>query len=835
MSNQSSQQNKIKKEKLDIDFKKLCLSTSLTAEKLLQGTQNGGDLNSQNIYHSNFTALHFLCQKENVSAELLTILLDHGADVNIVSDSNFTALHLLCKNPNVTPELLTILLDHGADVNSISNSKSTALHLLCKNPNVTPELIQAVLGHNFKKINSRLYGKDGEAPIHVLCSNANVTPETLTILIDHGADVNMTTYDSYTPLHLLCICCNSPLELIKVLVSNGADVNCKSSHYLDNEIALHKICKKANVTSKILQFLIDSGSDINSIAKGNYTPLHYLCENYKVNCEMLAIMIKNGANVNSENIILNVKTPLECLCFNQGVSKEVLETLIKGGVKIKAENDRKVYPIFNICSNFNLNPEMLEMLLEIGCVVDSGPEKGRNGDSAILALCRNKKCTVKCLKLLIKNGADVNNNPSRIRNKPIYSLQAENQETPELLSILIENGASINLKDTSGNSLIHYICEKSNISAKSLKILEENGMDFTCKNDKMETALHVICKNKNISPEIIKMLIEKGVDPNSKDHIGHTAICYLVNYISVERDCCKYAYHLVKLGADTHFKFQISKTDVVGTFSDHEYVTTTAKYSSVAELIINKTIKAEILRQILQGDYQHALNTDFKNYLERQEFTDSTILGEKEFKIHKSIVQLRTGKSIKQIKQIIEQNKKTSEVEFSTEQIKAFFEWIYFDKKPDNFENDIKNQNDRSEMSSQVVNIFQELQLNKKVVFKKSLKQSLLELYEDDETKDYKIIVNNRPIGVHRMVLQARSGLFRGMFLGTNEGKNGQVNDYSGISYQSMKILIKYLYSGEINFNILTQEIKENLEYSIDYFQLGEMSALQLKYELMFN
>ncbi|KAJ3433195.1 ankyrin repeat-containing protein [Anaeramoeba flamelloides] len=674
---------------------------------------------------------------------------------------------------NVTPELLTILLDHGADVNILSNSKSTALHLLCKNPNVTPELLQALLGHNFKKINSRLYGKDGEAPIHVLCSNANVTPETLNVLINHGADVNMTTYD--------------------MLVSNGADVNCKSSHYLDNEIALHKICKKANVTPKILQFLIDSGSDINSIAKDNYTPLHYLCENYKVNCEMLAIMIKNGANVNSENIILNCTTPLECLCFNQGVSKEVLETLIKGGVKIKAENDRKVYPIFNICSNFNLNPEMLEMLLEIGCVVDSGPERGRNGDSAILALCRNKNCTVKCLKLLIKNGADVNNNPSRIRNKPIYSLQAENQETPELLSILIENGASINLKDTSGNSLVYYICEKLNISAKSLKILEENGMNFTCKNDKMETALHVICKNKNISPEIIKMLIEKGVDPNSKDRIWLFVIC------------------------------------------DHGYATTTAKYSSVAELIINKTIKAEILRQILQGDYQHALNTDFKNYLERQEFTDSTILGEKEFKIHKSIVQLRTGKSIKQIKQIIEQNKKTSEVEFSTEKIKAFFEWIYFDKKPDNFENDIKNQNENSEMSSQVVNIFQELQLNKQVVFKKSLKQSLLELYEDDETKDYKIIVNNRPIGVHRMVLQARSGLFRGIFLGTNEGKNGQVNDYSGISYQSMKILIKYLYSGEINFNILTQEIKENLEYSIDYFQLEEMSALQLKYELMFN
>ncbi|KAJ3448270.1 pep-cterm sorting domain-containing protein [Anaeramoeba flamelloides] len=102
------------------------------------------------------------------------------------------------------------------------------------------------------------------------------------------------------------------------------------------------------------------------------------------------------------------------------------------------------------------------------------------------------------------------------------------------------------------------------------------------------------------------------------------------------------------------------------------------------------------------------------------------------------------------------------------------------------------------------------------------LNVSLQKLYEDDDSKDFTIkLKKNKPIKVHKFILQCRSKLYQEMFLNINNPDIKEINDYSGLSSNSFKILIKYLYTGTINQKKITMDNKQELSDAIEYFQLN--------------
>ncbi|KAJ5070203.1 hypothetical protein M0811_11232 [Anaeramoeba ignava] len=68
-----------------------------------------------------------------------------------------------------------------------------------------------------------------------------------------------------------------------------------------------------------------------------------------------------------------------------------------------------------------------------------------------------------------------------------------------------------------------------------------------------------------------------------------------------------------------------------------------------------------------------------------------------------------------------------------------------------------------------------------------------------------------------------RSKLFREKFLSVTEDKSNKVTDYSELSNKSFQIFEYWIYSNQIKEEIqITQEIIEELETGIDYFQLNQ-------------
>ncbi|KAJ5073136.1 hypothetical protein M0811_09091 [Anaeramoeba ignava] len=96
-------------------------------------------------------------------------------------------------------------------------------------------------------------------------------------------------------------------------------------------------------------------------------------------------------------------------------------------------------------------------------------------------------------------------------------------------------------------------------------------------------------------------------------------------------------------------------------------------------------------------------------------------------------------------------------------------------------------------------------------------------LNENENEKDFIIERKEKQYKFPKLILIMRSELYRGMFLSVTEDKSNKVTDYSELSNKSFQIFEYWIYSNQIKDGIqITQEIIEELEIGIDYFQLNQ-------------
>ena len=71
-----------------------------------------------------------------IELDKILVLLENGAKPNIKTSEEFpfhgaTSIHLICENPITNLDLLRLLIEKGADVNVLDSNKNSPLHLCC--------------------------------------------------------------------------------------------------------------------------------------------------------------------------------------------------------------------------------------------------------------------------------------------------------------------------------------------------------------------------------------------------------------------------------------------------------------------------------------------------------------------------------------------------------------------------------------------------------------------------------------------------------------------------------------------------------------------------------
>ncbi|KAJ3425992.1 btk-binding protein-related [Anaeramoeba flamelloides] len=230
-------------------------------------------------------------------------------------------------------------------------------------------------------------------------------------------------------------------------------------------------------------------------------------------------------------------------------------------------------------------------------------------------------------------------------------------------------------------------------------------------------------------------------------------------------------------------------------------------------------------------DFNNRLLKDIRLLFETKKFCDCEIgnMGSK-IPVHKVLLECRTKLTIDQI-----QNKLFGEKSINKEQTLNLLKFIYYDEISD------------LEKLEQTFNL---LELTYPPSVDNTLEKDIAQLYKDDDSKDFKILVkiddeeeedegnyeeeNYEEIPVHKFILLARSGLFREMFDNANEKDNlNKVQDYSRKSIESLEILIKYFYTNSIEMTADQDPelIVDELSDAVEYYQLNAQSESSLYWE----
>jgi ankyrin repeat protein len=216
--------------------------------------------------------------------EEMQVLLDHGAKVNYADDDSITALWLAV--PNETKTLL--LLDHGADPNMLSKEHYTPLVKLVSFPGTTP-LFKKMVAHGADpkrsaRDNALLYmaaSSNDTALVGMLLSLGFRPNDTISI-----GDYPISAALSYRGF-----------QTVKMLVDNGADVNVITPDtFLPDLRGLTPLMLAAlNDDEPSFYYLLDHGANVNAKCKKGYTTLMCLQQSETDHPALTQALLEHGA------------------------------------------------------------------------------------------------------------------------------------------------------------------------------------------------------------------------------------------------------------------------------------------------------------------------------------------------------------------------------------------------------------------------------------------------------------------------------------------------------------------------------------------------------------
>jgi ankyrin repeat protein len=189
----------------------------------------------------------------NLLKQLLAV---PGVQVNATNEGGDTALHIYAQKYN--PEAIRLLIDNGADVNLVKNSTyapwyTAPLNIAARYSN------QAVINQILQVpgVNVNFKDSSGRTPLHSLVGSSTnqATVESMKQLIAKGADVNAINMWGATPLHNAVSHPTRWAFVEELLKAPGIHIDAKDH---DGNTPLHLAVEEESVA--IIKLLLDKGA-----------------------------------------------------------------------------------------------------------------------------------------------------------------------------------------------------------------------------------------------------------------------------------------------------------------------------------------------------------------------------------------------------------------------------------------------------------------------------------------------------------------------------------------------------------------------------------------------
>jgi ankyrin repeat protein len=257
------------------------------------------------------------------------------------SDSRATVANLISADPeivrardevNSTPlhhavgfapmDVVTLLLDAGADINAKNRRGATPLHWAIHDEAKVRLLIARGAQVNVRQV-------EGRSPLFQAASMGNANA-VVRLLLDHGADAAIATANGQTPLMAASV--RGDVETMRAFIERKVDVNARNGA---GETAL--LLAATNGSPQAVRLLLENGADARIRTKRNETALGDAAT-AGVD-ETVKLLLDHGAEVNVRNI--RGFSPIMLAASSDTVPAGVVQLLLSRGADttFKADYD----------------------------------------------------------------------------------------------------------------------------------------------------------------------------------------------------------------------------------------------------------------------------------------------------------------------------------------------------------------------------------------------------------------------------------------------------------------------------------------------------------------
>lgn len=443
------------------------------------------------------------------------------ADVNVHDRTHVTATMEAAKIGR--RDIVGFLIEAGADADPVDLSGTSPLMLAAEHGHSA--VVELLLEQHSVDVNRQ--DSKGVHALSKACKEGHY--EVVKALVAAGAAIDLLTNDGSSALTMALETERDTTPVIEFLLQNDADVNNKSGH-ADATVPLSMASYMGKDT--IVEMLLNKGALVNYVNAENITALMYAASGGWV--KVVQLLLHHGADIHMKH--KEGATALFEAVVNG--SQPITEMLLEAGSDFMVTDNDNVTMLHTAAEAGHT--KICEVLIKTGILIDTVASPGTT--ALMHATYLEREDTVRLL-LAHKANVDILINASA---KYIQDNQAELLRDPSaepyehhlsalmiackmgflpIAKMLVEAGATVNVKDASNTSALVHACSAGKNSKEILTLLIEHGADpndviYDRKTgERRSILLHAIVNNFT---DLAISLMVKGADVSFVDGDGLT-------------------------------------------------------------------------------------------------------------------------------------------------------------------------------------------------------------------------------------------------------------------------------------------------------------------------
>lgn len=293
-------------------------------------------------------------------------------------------------------------------------------------------------------------------------------------------------------------------------------------------------------------------------------------------------------------------------------SQRVVDVLVEYGATLDARTKWGSTPLHWAC--WLGNKDVAEALLRHNARVDIVDGECM---TPLHALAISKTFHASLIDSLLERGASVNAKDSSWRT-PLHYFSCRPGKTYAVHAIL-NKGGNANLQDFEGNTPLHLACQ-SNLR-EVVSLLLERGARVEVRNRDDMTALHLAALRS--SEDVLDVLVDNGADMNAQDSRGNTPLHHVCSVSDTLLDHINssqrftFVQKLLKRGVSVHLKNELLRTPcdesvtAVQRLSDCTSMFNLTAWLKIADLMKQKMFKREMSKAQDEEDLTSTASCSF--------------------------------------------------------------------------------------------------------------------------------------------------------------------------------------------------------------------------------